>query len=298
MFDDPRPEDEAPAEPTGNARSQWHGRIARDAQGRRIMWQEPPNGRGGRFVQLSEATATPQSREALQGYRDELGLLERLAPLAQDYVRVGNTTPTGGWAAQSVEREAQKLADPVRADDLFAGFNDPSLGLWNTGHRDRLNRLRGLENEAVRANIRPGTSGASNSIFEQQVIRDMFPNTLVRGQTNSERAASIFVRRDLQRRRVAAAERWLQEHPDLSHFEESWAQQLDQMRPQLEAHYRRHFNLDRLTPEQRRQRRSGSVLGAIVGAGGPAARRAPAATEQGDDFVRDPQTGRLVRRRR
>ena len=42
------------------------------------MWQEPQNGRGGRFVQLNTSTATPEARDAVEAVR---GREDCFAPL-------------------------------------------------------------------------------------------------------------------------------------------------------------------------------------------------------------------------
>ncbi len=254
-FEDARPEEQEvvvaqPEAAPANNQSMWHGRIARDSQGNRIMWQEPMNGRGGRFVQLSEATASTQSREALQGERERLNVLNLLAPLAQQFIETGNTTATGGWRQRSYAREMGK-----EPGDVFAGFNFP-VAAWG-GELERLQRLRGLEDEAVRANIRPGQAGTANSVYEQEVLRNMFPNIQVRGNANSERAASVFVNRDLQQARVAAAEQWLTQNPDLSGFEQSWQPQAENLRRELVSRYGRQFASE-----------TGSRVGASVGAQG------------------------------
>lgn len=260
----------AQQQPERGGQSSWHGRIARDAQGRRIMWQEPPNGRGGRFVQMGEATATSQAREQLQGMRDRSTVLGRLAPLSQQYIERGNNATTGGWFADSYAA----MTNPETQHHLFRGWNFPT-GALPQEYRANLQGMRGLENEAVRANIAPGTSGAANSVFEQQVIRDMFPNIQALGSENSQRAARVHVNRDIERARIAAAEQWLTQNPDLGGFEAAWAQEETRLRPQLEARYSLRFR----TPN-RGSSRTGSTIGAAAGRprGAPTARRqAPAA---------------------
>ena len=229
-YEDQQPQQQAePQQPAGQ--SQWHGRIARDAQGRRIMWQEAPNGRGGRFVQMGEATATPQTREALQNERGQLAILERVAPLAEEYVRIGNNTPTGGWRQRSFQREsAVDPNDPA----VWHGLNFP-VQWMDHEERARLERLRGLESEALRANIQPGMAGTANSSFEQETMRGMFPSINILGDANSQRTAALLVRRDLARARINAMEQWLTEHPDLSQFEEAWARQMEPLRQRLEV---------------------------------------------------------------
>ncbi len=266
--------------PETTGRSGYHGRRARMPDGAIAVWQESPNGRGGRFVRMGEETANTQAREALEGERARLATLNRLAPLADEYVRLGNNTPTGGWRQRSYARELQ--AEP---GDLWNGLNFPTQWIDHE-ERSRLETMRGLEDEAVRANIQPGQAGTANSIFEQEVLRGMFPNIQALGETNSVRAARLFINRDLQERRVRAAEQWLTQHQDLGGFERAWSQQLEQLRPQLEAQYGRRF---------------GTSPGARVGAdiGRSVARSAPSRS-QGDveEWERDPQTGRLVPMRR
>lgn len=287
---EPEPIDQ-PASAQPATRSGLHGRRARMPDGSIAVWQEAPNGRGGRFVSMSEATATPQAREALDGERSRLNVLNRLAPLAGEYVDLNQRTPTGGWRQESFVRE--RRAEP---GDLFNGFNFPTAlydlnpinGPDRADERTRLETMQGLEDEAVRANIQPGQAGTANSIFEQEVLRGMFPNVQALGETNSTRTARLFINRDLQQRRVRAAEQWLTRNSDLSGFEEAWGQQLQRLRPQLEAEYGRRFGTQR-----------GARVGADAGdaAARALASRRPAAAGT-TEFVRDPATGRIVPRGR
>jgi hypothetical protein len=279
-----------PAPPQQEGRSAYHNRRARMPDGSIAVWQESPNGRGGRFVALSEATASTQAREAIEGERARLRVLDRLAPLAEEYVKLGENTATGGWRQESFDRE--RRAEP---GDIWNGLNFPNWaydlnpinGPERARERSRLETMAGLEDEAVRANIQPGQAGTANSIFEQEVLRGMFPNIRMLGETNSVRAARLFINRDLQQRRVRAAEQWLTRNTDLSGFEEAWGRELQRIRPQLEAEYGARFGTQ---PGAR----AGSDVGAF--AARAAANRQPSS---GDtvEFVRNPQTGRIERRR-
>src|SRR5690606_12050284 len=75
--------------------------------------------------------------------------------------------------------------------------------------RQRLDRMAGIESEFVRANIQPGQAGTANSVFEQELLRQMTPNRGAVGPTNSERMLGLHIERDLQSARVAEQERWL-----------------------------------------------------------------------------------------
>ena len=256
MFDDPRPEDgstfaqaeQQQAAPAG--RSSWHGRTARDAQGRRIMWQEAPNGSGGRFVQLSEATASTQAREALANERARLGTLTRTAPMAEEYIVLNRTTPTGSWGARSFDRERRAQASDEGA--LWHGLNMPTQLEPN---REGLERMATLEDQALRGNIPQGGAQTANSAFEQQVLRGLFPTLTSLGNVNLTNAATLLAERDLQRRRVAEMERWLTEHQDFGNFETTWANYADQERPRLIENYRRHLQSPSLG-QARQQRQS------------------------------------------
>lgn len=239
-YEDQQPQQQAePQQPAGQ--SQWHGRIARDAQGRRIMWQEAPNGRGGRFVQMGEGTASNQTREALANERARLGTLTRTSPLAEEFIVLNRTTPTGSWGARSFERERRAQADSD--GDVWNGLNLPLQ--WEP-NREGLERMADLQDQALRGNIPQGGAQTANSGFEQQVLRGLFPSYTSMGNTNLQNAATLLAERELQQRRVAAMERWLTEHADFSGFEESWAPQMQQARPQLIEQYRRHLQDPRL----------------------------------------------------
>ena len=271
MYDDPRPEQEvvisdppetveAPSQPSGQ--SMWHGRTARDAQGRRIIWQEPTNGRGGRFVQLSEATASREAREAIQNERNRLTTLTRTAPMAEEYIRLGATTPTGSWGARSLDRERRAQASD--SGNLWNGLNMPTQFEPN---RASLERMMNLEDQALRGNIPPGGSSTANSGFEQQVLRGLFPTTTQLGSANLQNAATLFAERDLARRRVQEMENWLTEHQDLSDFEAHWATVNDSMRPALVQQYQRTLQ-QQANDARTAQDSPGTNAGAIAGRAG------------------------------
>lgn len=231
--DDSERADEAAAAPTNGGRSSYHGRTATLRDGTRVMWQESPNGRGGRFVRLSENVASNQARETLQNERIRLGTLTRTAPMAEEYIRIGANVPTGSWGARSLARERQGQADSP--DALWHGLNMP---VQFEPNRSGLERLAQLEDQALRGNIPQGGAQTANSAFEQQVLRGLFPSINNLGSVNRENAASLLAERDLQRMRVAEMESWLQSHPDFSDFETHWAGIQDQQRPNLVADYR------------------------------------------------------------
>lgn len=232
----------APAEqqmPQGG-RSGYHGRRARMPDGTIAVWQEAPSGRGGRFVAMNASTSSTQARETLDGIRGRVNVLDRLSPLAEQYITLGRNTPTGGWRQRSLARE--NTASRSESGNLWNGLNFP-VGLYDNEERSRVEQLLGLEDEALRANILPGQGGTANSVFEQQVLRGMFPSVTTLGSTNQERAITIFTRRDVERAQLNAAEQWLTRNPDLTGFAEAWAQQEPRIRQEAEARHRTRFGL-------------------------------------------------------
>ena len=231
-----------------NGPSPWHGRTARDAQGNRIMWQEPINGRGGRFVRMSEGTsATPSARATLQAERNRLRFFDQAAALSDQFNDLNSRTTTGGWRQRSLDRELSAQADPVHSGDLWHGLNFP-VALYQLNNQDevaRLERMRSMQADAVRAAIAasPGSATTANSGVEQQMIAATFPNINYLGTVNSERTANMQVNRDLQRQRVATMEAWLQQNPDLSGFEDYWTQREQPLRAALLNQYRQHYRV-------------------------------------------------------
>jgi len=259
----------APAQTDG--RSATHGRVARMRDGSFAVWQEAPSGRGGRFVAMSAATASPQARETLDQIRGRRDVLDRLTPLAEEYITIGRNTPTGGWRQGSLARESAAAANPE--GNWWNGLNFPRA-LYDNDERSRVEEMIGLQDEALRANILPGQGGTANSVFEQQVLRGMFPNVTALGNTNQERAIRIFTRRDLERAQLNAAEQWLTRHTDLTGFAEEWAQQEERLRQEAEARHRTRFGLPGA--------RTGDMVGRAAQGASPPARtpqgRAPGRT--------------------
>lgn len=218
----------------GSGRTAYHGRVARMRDGSRAVWQEPVNGRGGRFVRLSESTAAPQAREQLQADRDRLSRLDRLDPLSRDIVRLGNNTATGGWRARSYMREA------ANSGDWWNGVNFP-VQMMDHGYRSRLEQMKGLEDQAVTSSVEQGTSGAFNTPIEQNRLLGMIPSANFLGSTNSQRAARLATERGLAQERVRAAEQWLTQHTDLSNFDAAWQASEPEIRQRLELQFGQEF---------------------------------------------------------
>jgi hypothetical protein len=203
----------------GNDESRWDGMTATNPQtGERIIYRISPGGRG-RWVAMNSGNAPAQDREALQGDRARLTVLNRLAPLASEFNRVNRQEPTGSWWQ----------------GDSGRGFLNFLPG--QRGARQNLDRMAGIESEFVRANIVPGTSGTANSVFEQELLREMTPNRAAVGPANSERMLGLHVERDLQAARVTEQERWLTRNPTLSGFAEHWQRREPQLRAELRRRY-------------------------------------------------------------
>lgn len=174
--------------------------------GERLVYRISAGGRG-RWVAMTPGSANAQDREALQGDQSRLSTLRRLAPLASEFSRINGAEPTGSFWQGDTGRGILGNAPFVRPEAL-----------------QNLDRMRGIEAEAVRANIQPGTSGTANSVYEQQVLREMFPNREAVGPANTDRTISLLAERDVQTRRVQEMEQWLTQNPDLGMFASHWAQ--------------------------------------------------------------------------
>lgn len=224
-------------------RSSYHNRTATLADGTRVIWQEAPNGRGGRFVRMSESTAAPAAREVLQNARGRLATYSRLAPLAQRFVGINRQTPTGGWVANSYQRERSAAEDPTN-HDMWHGLNFP-LGLMDIPfggqERNNLDTMYALQNQALRERIQPGTSGASNTVAEQAPQRSYFPSITNIGSANLDIASQALAERDLEQRHVAGLQNWLTTHPDLNGFDAKWNASYAAMQPRQQEYYQRYL---------------------------------------------------------
>jgi hypothetical protein len=103
-------------------------------------------------------------------------------------------------------------------------------------------RMEGLSNQMVRANIQPGQAGTMNSIFEQILARQQYPTTGTYGPVNAERTIGILTDEAEMLAALEAAERWAQERRTLQGFEVDWTRNhSERVRREAEQRYRSEF---------------------------------------------------------
>lgn len=222
-----------PDAPTGP--SSYHNRTATLADGTRVIWQEQPNGRGGRFVRMSESTASPAARDQLSAARANLGTYTRVAPLAEEFIQRNQRTPTGSWGAQSYQRERIAAADP-NSRTMWHGFNMP-MQAFSDAQRHDLDRMFVLQDQALKERIQPGTSGAANTAAEQLPLRAYFPSLGNHGDSNLDGAAQVFTNRALGQMQVRGMQEWLTRHPDLNGWDAKWNAMYEPNRTRLMGDY-------------------------------------------------------------
>lgn len=214
----PQGNDEDPAvQPqtqSADNRSRWHNRTATLADGRRVIWQEPPSGRGGRFVEMSPATADAASRSALENEREMLNKLRETSTYAADFIEHNRERGTGGFGE----------------DSLFPRWGQP--------HRQA---MEGLSAQMVRSNIRPGQATTMNSNAEQMMAMRTYPTPEAHGDVNAERAVRVLVNRDVQIELVRRMEAWLSQHPSINGFQEEWRRVEPELRRAVTARHLQNF---------------------------------------------------------
>ena len=157
---------------------------------------------GQGYLPSSSLAALPQEDQAwLQNGRASLASARRNGQLARQFTAENRRTPTGGIDGLPVPDFAQ-----------------------SAGRQ----RLEGLSNQMVRANIQPGTSGTMNSVFEQILARQQYPTTGTRGATNTDRTIGLLVDQEEITAMVAEAEQWAQQHRGLQGFEVHWTRNRSQ----------------------------------------------------------------------
>lgn len=255
----PAPEPEQAPQPRGQAQgSPYDGMTATNPRtGQRVVYRT--QGGRGRWVQISPENAPEEARAALENERSNLARLRQTGRLADDFLEHNQERGTGGW------------------------FDQPGMEWapqFNTPHRDA---MRGLTDQMVRGNIRPGMAQTMNSDAEALMARGEYPNLQTHSYTNMERAVRIRVARDMQVELVAEMEGWLRQNPSLAGFEQYWRTREPVLREQLT---RLHAD-----PYRRILNERGLYGGREGRDEAPPSRRQPA----DEAWRRDPRTGEIRR---
>lgn len=155
----------------------------------------------GYLPEGSIASYPQQDREWLERGRAAVAQGRRNSQLAQQFSRQNRTTGTGELAALPVPDFMQ-----------------------SAGRQ----RLEGLTNQMVRANIAPGTSGTMNSVFEQILARQQYPTTGTVGPVNAERTMGMMVDEEELTSMLSEAEQWARQHRGLEGFDVHWTRNRSQ----------------------------------------------------------------------
>ena len=234
-FDDPRPQNtQQQVLPRGPTSQPYRTPVRiRRSDGRREVWRE-----GEGYVPDNSLEAIPNlDAQDLQAARGALATSARNVQLGEQFLEA-NRTPrrnlvdaggeTGGWAALPVPE-------------------------WSGLQNETRQRMEGLTNQMVRANIRPGQAGTMNSLVEQMMARQQYPSPEAPGNINGDRILSMLVDNDEMAAMVQAAEQWAQRHGSLSGFAVDWTQnQSRAVRARAEDAHARRLGLRRVIPQSSR----------------------------------------------
>lgn len=193
------------------------------------MWRE-----GQGYVPDNSLEAIPNlDAQDLQAARGALGTSARNVQLGEQFLEA-NRTPR---------------RSPVDAGGETGGWTALPVPEWSGLQNETRQRMEGLTNSMVRANIRPGQAGTMNSIIEQMMARQQYPSPEAPGNINGDRILSMLVDNDEMAAMVDAAERWAQQHGSLSGFAVDWTQnQSRAVRARSEDAHVRRLGLRRVIP--------------------------------------------------
>lgn len=264
--------------------------------------------RGMRRRRINPQTGQEEREVWVQGrgYLPE-GSVEALPQEDQEWLQAGRSALA---AARRNAQLGQQFSD-VNAEHATGGVSGlPVPDFMQSGGRQR---LEGLTNQMVRANIQPGQAGTMNSVFEQILARQQYPTTGTYGGTNASRTLGLLVDQEEIAQMLTEAEDWARQNRGLQGFEVHWTRNRSaDVREAARQHYLRQF-ADRYGvrggPPRRMVQRQGQPPQPLRGAftPPPAAALAPARTQQRppvmqerqgggvERWERNPQTGRLER---
>jgi hypothetical protein len=209
-------EQPAPAART-TGQSATHGRVARMRDGTFAMWQEAPNGRGGRFVALNTSTADPRSREQYEEVQNRARVGRDTLRFGEDFIDENREQRSGGML------DRWQLATGMQAADFAVPFSDSES-------LPRLQRMRNLSRQIVGANWIPGTGGMQNTAVEQENVAQRYMTPGTRGPVNLEIYLDMAEGVAEQEAAVQDMQRWLTRHTTLDGWHEQFRPQARQVR--------------------------------------------------------------------
>jgi hypothetical protein len=182
----------------------------------------------GYLPEGSIAALPTEDRQDLQSARANLGIARTNARLADQFVDANQETPTGGLNVRNWGILPQELQDEGRQ------------------------RLEGLTNQMVRANIREGTSGTLNSIIEQMLARQQYPTAQTHGGVNVDRGIQMAVDEQEILAMLDEAERWARNprNRGLQGFDVYWTRERSR---QVRAEAERRIRADQTRPYRPRR---------------------------------------------
>lgn len=202
MYDDPRPEQQQPYPRSPTAQPYRGPRRRHRETGQVEVWVEGE----GYVPEGSPFTLSTGDQEDLQNARRGLSTARRNAQLAESFFRE-NSRPRQGMFDSGGETGGT-AALPVPA---WSGMQNPTR-----------QRMEGLTNQMVRANIQPGQAGTMNSFVEQMLARQQYPTTETWGEVNGQRVVDMMTDAAELTAFLDEAERWAQEHRGLQGFDVHW----------------------------------------------------------------------------
>lgn len=234
-FDDPRPPQSSQQPlPRGPTSQPYRTPVRiRRSDGRREVWRE-----GHGYVPEGSLEAIPtRDAEDLQGIRGALTTSGRNVQLAEQFL-------------ESNRRPRQSFLDSGGETGGTAALPVPQ---WSGMQNETRQRMEGLTNQMVRANIRPGQAGTMNSLVEQIMARQQYPSVDTLGNVNGDRVLSVLVDHDELTALADEAEQWIKDRGSLDGFAVNWTRERSrQVRAASEDRHAARLGLRRVLPQTSR----------------------------------------------
>jgi hypothetical protein len=182
---------------------------------------------GQGYLPEDSTAALPRGdQDALDRARGLLGTSRRNVQLSEEFL----------------EHNRNPRVSPLDSGGETGGLTALPVPAWSGLQNNTRQRMEGITNQMVRANIQPGQAGTMNSIIEQMLARQQYPSVETAGPVNFDRTLSMLVDHDEITALVDEAERWGREHRGLQGFDVYWTRERSpQIRQESERRHRQRF---------------------------------------------------------
>jgi hypothetical protein len=196
------------------------GRVKVDkSTGERFMWMGASKGFvpvDSNNVAMTQKRYAPEIEKALTKTQDTYDKAREVLPYALEFQRLNRERGTGGLFDRQL----------------------PFVGAPSAYFSPQTQRMDSLSNKMVRSQIQPGTSGAANTVVEQEMLKSTFPSISNRGDVNDQNVRAMKIDRDIQLERMQFLQKWANAGGrNIAEFEAQWAPYEADRRAALARYY-------------------------------------------------------------